>query len=278
MSRFPFRNLFRISHSGVEKIAIACAALGMMHATAHASETQTSAAPADDPWINRAAPQDAFNTDAWGSPKTQVVSLDDAWSAPHSDRAALQASNVLPIRIPEASTINESVAPTPRVMDTAGRNDEPRGRAPGLIASNNAWRNRPGLSTGVAEKVEPVGVQRLSSVQDDVMVAGPAERPGSIVAAVAVPARTVSKPTISNNAWVAPMAGAEPSVEKHAASFDVSSHWNFSRTRYAWMPRIRGGMRFNGAGMPLDTDVIPANSLHPTVRVSATTGTTEASR
>lgn len=243
MSRFAFRNLLCVSPFGAEKIAIACAALGLIQGTVHASETPASAASIDDPWINPAAPQKSAALDAWGSAKALTASIDDPWSSASRHGTVLEASNPVPVAAAQVVT-----APTRLVMDTDGWNDKPRGRAPGLIASNNAWRTRPNTVAVAAEQPAPVAVPPVE-------VAVPVEQP------------VVKRPTISNLAW------ASPSDAERAAPFDVSSHWNFSRTLYAWTPRISGGMRYNGAGMPLEADAQPVSTASTSMKLSGSMAT-----
>ncbi len=257
MSSFPFRNLFRSSHAGAEKIAIACAAFGLMQAGAQAGEMQSQAVSIDDPWINHAAPQQTAGADAWGNPRALNASLDDEWGTTLADRTARQAARAPAVQAapaPSAASAGQDHAGAPNtlVMDTAGWNDKPRGRSPGLIASNNAWRNRP----------ETVAVPAVRTGQAN----APATPRPPVVDVVKREPVAVVRPTISNNAW------APPAKVEQAKPFDVSSHWNFSRTRYAWTPRIRGGMRFNGAGMPVDADVKPVDTAFTSAHLSGTSG------
>ncbi|MDN7184315.1 hypothetical protein M0D69_41140 [Caballeronia sp. SEWSISQ10-4 2] len=96
-------------------------------------------------------------------------------------------------------------------MDNSGWNETPRGRAPGLIASNNARHNR---SAPVAEPT--------------------AQPKASIRIAPALPA----------DPWSAPVTGlvaadnvVRPAPAAPAAPFDASSYWNFAVSPYVWLPR-----------------------------------------
>jgi hypothetical protein len=166
MSRSPLRDLFRLVHSGLEKVALACAAFGLMHVTARAGESAPASVPAGEQWRSHAAPQLAAD-DPWSNPAAPSLAVDDAWSAPSGDRLTspgqIRADSPAPASEQEprpAATTHApgSVATTVQetspalAMDRSGWNETPRGRSPGLIASHDAWLNR---TTRVAEPSEP---------------------------------------------------------------------------------------------------------------------------
>ena len=222
MSRSPLRDLFRLVHSGLEKVALACAAFGLMHATARAGESAVDSVAAGEQWSSHAAPNLVVD-DAWSNPAVPSVAIDDAWSAPAADRlkssrqihAAVSTSQVLPasssaqqplaaatMRAPLATAIEE--APSVLVMDHSDWNETPRGRAPGLIASHDAWLKR---ITPVAKPTEP---------------AEPAKAP------------VHSAPPTSADPWSAPPAGGvtsddvwAPAPVASSAAVDAGSHSNF---------------------------------------------------
>jgi hypothetical protein len=92
-------------------------------------------------------------------------------------------------------------------MDRSGWNETPRGRAPGLIASNDAWLNR----------FEPV--------------AEPTPQPKA-------PVRNA--PVRPADPWSAPATGlgAADNVVRPATPFDASPHWSFAVSPYVWLPRV----------------------------------------
>ena len=166
MSRSPLRDLFRLVHSGLEKVALACAAFGLMHATARAGETAPADVPAGEQWSSHAAPQLAAE-DPWSNPATPSPAVDDAWSAPAADRltSAGQIVSDSPASASEqeprpavtksapdsvATTVQD--APPALLMDHSDWNETPRGRSPGLIASHDAWLYR---TIRLAEPSEP---------------------------------------------------------------------------------------------------------------------------
>jgi hypothetical protein len=107
-------------------------------------------------------------------------------------------------------------------MDRSDWNETPRGRAPGLIASNDAWLNRS------APVTEPTA-QPKASVR--------------------------SAPALPTDPWSASAAGlvaadnvVRPAPAVPAAPFDASSHWSFAVSPYVWLPRVSGSMRFTGPG------------------------------
>ena len=154
MSRPPLRDLYRLVHSGLEKVALACAAFGLMHATARAGESAPASVSAGDQWSSSASPQPIAD-DAWSNPAATSLDHDDAWSAPPADHfrssRQLRAESPAPAPTQEpkptpvaTKTVQSSVAPTVKetpaalAMDRSDWNETPRGRAPGLIASNDA--------------------------------------------------------------------------------------------------------------------------------------------
>jgi hypothetical protein len=169
MSRSPLRDLFRLVHSGLEKVTLACAAFGLMHATARAGESAPASVPAGEQWSSHAAPQLAADG-PWSNPAAPSLAVDDAWSAPVADRLtssgqirAASRASLAPASVQEprpaatksapgsvATTVQE--APSALAMDRSDWNETPRGRSPGLIASHDAWLKR---TTPVAEPSEP---------------------------------------------------------------------------------------------------------------------------
>jgi hypothetical protein len=82
MSRLPLRGLVRLTHSGLEKAALACAAFGLMHATANAAEGASERLAAlDDPWTNPAA-EPASADDTWQSQPSRGAGQPYEWSTP----------------------------------------------------------------------------------------------------------------------------------------------------------------------------------------------------
>jgi hypothetical protein len=232
MSRSPLRDLFRLVHSGLEKVALACAAFGLMHATARAGEAAVDNVPAGEQWSSHAAPKLVVD-DAWSNPAAPSLAVDDAWSAPAVDRfksskqihAASSTSPVSPasasqqepravatkrVPNPTATTIEE--APAALVMDRSDWNETPRGRSPGLIASHDAWLKR----------ITPIG------------------KPGEPAKA---PVHNAPPPPA--DPWSAPLAGraasngvATPAPVASSAAFDASSHSNFAVTPSVKLPLI----------------------------------------
>ncbi|MEA3090421.1 MAG: hypothetical protein QOJ04_1763 [Caballeronia sp.] len=226
MSRSPLRDLFRLVHSGLEKIALACAAFGLMHATARAGEPAVDSVSAGEQWSSHAAPKLVVD-DAWTNPAAPTLAVDDAWSAPAADRfkssgqihaasstspgAAASASAQEPRTAPSkrapdpiATTIKE--APSALTMDHSDWNETPRGRSPGLIASHDAWLKR---ITPVAKPGEPAK------------------------------APVHSAPPPPADPWSAPLAGraasndvVTPAPVASSTGFDSSSHSNFVTTPY----------------------------------------------
>lgn len=149
MSRSPLRDLFRLVHSGLEKVALACAAFGLMHATARAGESVPASVPAGEPWSGHVAPQPVAD-DPWSNPAAPALAIDDAWSAPSRQVVAALAPHVetqepQPAALksaPRAEADAVQKAPRALVMDHSDWNETPRGRSPGLIASHDAWLKR----------------------------------------------------------------------------------------------------------------------------------------
>ncbi|MFK4440914.1 hypothetical protein ABH944_000699 [Caballeronia udeis] len=231
MSRPSLRDLFRLVHSGLEKVALACAAFGLMHATARAGESASADVPPGEQWGSRAAPQLAAD-DPWSNPAAPTLALDDAWSAPAADRftssgqihAALPASPASPASASTqqprpaatesaprsvATTVQE--APSALAMDRSDWNETPRGRSPGLIASHDAWFKR---TSPVAKPGEP------------------AKAP-------------VSAPVQPTDPWSAPLTGlvasnnvVTPAPVASSAAFSVGSHWSFVVTPHVRLLRV----------------------------------------
>lgn len=166
MSRSPLRDLFRLVHSGLEKVALACAAFGLMHATARAGESAPANIPSGEQWSSRAAPQSTAD-DPWSNPSAPTLAVDDAWSAPAADRFTssgkmvaalpphvltqeLQPAGMKSAPRPEVEAVQK--APRALAMDHSDWNETPRGRSPGLIASHDAWLKR---TTPVAQPSKP---------------------------------------------------------------------------------------------------------------------------
>ena len=232
MSRSPLRDLFRLVHSGLEKVALACAAFGLMHATARAGESASASVPAGEQWSSHAAPQLAAD-DPWSNPAASSLAVDDAWSAAAADRlassgqirAASPASlaSLAPASVREprpaatksapgsvATTVQE--APSTLVTDRSDWNETPRGRSPGLIASHDAWLKR---TTPVAEPSEPP----KASVHN-------APRPPA-------------------DPWSAPLTGlvasndvVPPAMAASSAAFDASSPPSSVVTPHVRLPRV----------------------------------------
>lgn len=228
MSRSPLRDLFRLVHSGLEKIALACAAFGLMHATARAGESAVDSVSASEQWSSHAAPKLVLD-DAWTNPAAPTLAVDDAWSAPAADRfkssgqihaasstststgaptsASAQEPRTAPSKRapnPIATTIED--APSALTMDHSDWNETPRGRSPGLIASHDAWLKR---ITPVAKPGEPAK------------------------------APVHSAPPAPADPWSAPLAGhaasndlVTPAPMASSTGFDTSSHSNFVITPY----------------------------------------------
>jgi len=232
MSRSPLRDLFRLVHSGLEKVALACAAFGLMHATARAGESAPAPAslPAGEQWSSHTAPQ-AMADDPWSNPSAPSVAIDDAWSAPAADRfispgQSRAASSVSPPSASEqgeprpavtkstAGSVATTVQETPRTlaMDRSDWNETPRGRSPGLIASHDAWLKR---TTPVAKPSEPAKAPVHSAPP-------PAADPWSAQWIGLVASNDVSTPA--------------PALSSHA--FDASARPGSVVSPHAGLPRV----------------------------------------
>ena len=159
MSRLLLREIFRVAHSGLEKIALACAAFGLMHTAARASEPTKPSQSIEDPWLNPAAPQTLAASDQWRGAVATPVAHDDPWSALAPKRVASNAPVVRAAETEHAPVV--PVAPGGLAMDSSDWDTKPRGRAPGLIASSDTWRSRQDVSAGVAE-TEPAPDTRVA--------------------------------------------------------------------------------------------------------------------
>src|SRR5258708_28390019 len=95
MSRPPLRDLYRLVHSGLEKVALACAAFGLMHATARAGESAPASVSAGDQWSSNASPQPIAD-DAWSNPATTSLYHDHHWSAPPPDHLKSSRPSLAP--------------------------------------------------------------------------------------------------------------------------------------------------------------------------------------
>src|SRR5260370_41052422 len=91
MSRPPLRDLYRLVHSRLEKVALACAAFGLMHAMARAGESAPASVSAGDQWRSNASPQ-PIAAEAWSKPPARRLYNDGAWGRPPQQhlRTALQ--------------------------------------------------------------------------------------------------------------------------------------------------------------------------------------------
>ena len=228
MSRPPLRDLFRLVRSGLEKVALACAAFGLLYTTARAGESAPGA-PADDQWSARIAPQPATD-DAWTNPAAPSLALDDAWSAPAADRftssgqihaaspASLAPASAQEPRPAATESAPRSVAtavqeaPPTLAMDRSDWNETPRGRSPGLIASHDAWLNR---TVPVAEPSKPAK------------------------------APVHSAPPPPADPWSAPLTGlvasndvVTPAPAASSTAFDAGSQPSFVVTPHVRLPRV----------------------------------------
>lgn len=274
MSRSPFRDLFRLVHSGLEKVALACAAFGLMHATARAGEATAVSVPAGEQWGSHAAPQ-LVADDAWSNSAAPGLAVEDAWSAPAADRFTSSeqiraAAPGSPVSAPEqeprpaasksvqgsaATTVQE--APPALAMDRSDWNETPRGRSPGLIASHDAWLNR---TTPVARPSEPPK------------------------------APVHSAPPPPADPWSAPLTGlvasndvVTPARAASSATFDASSHPSFVVTPHVRLPRVseaRGALSaeaspaVSAAGRPMHRRTRPI--VHSTSNAPRSSGTRRA--
>jgi hypothetical protein len=224
MSRLPLRGIFRVANSGLEKIALACAAFGLMHATARASEPATPSQSIEDPWLNPAAPQTLTASDAWSGPVATRITHDDAWSAPVPQRVASNAPVVQAVEKGPAPV--NPVAAIGLTMDSSDWDTKPRGRSPGLIASSDTWRSRQDVSAGVAE-TEPAApdtrVEPSTPAHNDALRL--------------------------NDPSTAPVSTPLASPANPAVSFDAASQWTSSPTAYEWVARVSGAMRVSGSAV-----------------------------
>jgi hypothetical protein len=172
MSRPPIRDVFRLAHLGLEKVALACAAFSLMHATARADESVPSIAVTVDQWAAQShahsgaqsgaqsgpqatdpAVRHAVQDDPWANPAASRFAQDDPWTVPPVNQ--FRSGAQLHVATPERQTLAVAAQPVPAIqpvqqarpanvlaMDGSRWNETPRGRSPGLIASNNAWRKR----------------------------------------------------------------------------------------------------------------------------------------
>jgi hypothetical protein len=271
MSRSPLRDLFRLVHSGLEKVALACAAFGLMHATARAGESAPAGVAADGQWSSHAAPQLAAD-DSWSNPAAPSLAVDDAWSAPAADRftssGQIRATSPTPASAQEprpaavnsatgsvATTVQE--APSTLTMDRSGWNETPRGRSPGLIASHDAWLNR---TTRVAQPSEPAKA----------------------------PVHSVPPPPA--DPWSAPLTGVvtsddgvTPVPAASSTASDADSHASFVVTPHVRLPRVsevQGAVSVEAsptvlvAGRPMHRRTRPI--VHSTSNAARSSGTRRA--
>jgi hypothetical protein len=245
-SRPSLRDLFRLVSSGLsglEKVALACAAFGLMHATARAGESAPASTSAEEQWGSHATPRPIID-DAWSNPAATSLDHDDAWSAPAADhfRSVEQIRVAQPAPEPTVSkAASEAVqspveaasteAPNALAMDQSDWNETPRGRAPGLIAGNDAWRNRAAPKTEQA--VEPGAAKHDAYGQP-----AASSRNGTFL--------QIDPWSAPANANVASNSAVQSAPATAPKSFDASSQWRFALTPYVWLPRVSGAMRFTG--------------------------------
>jgi hypothetical protein len=273
MSRPPLRDLFRLVNSGLEKVALACAAFGLMHATARAGESPPASMAAEDQWGTRATPRPIAH-DPWSNPAATSLDHDDAWSARPPDHfrsveqvrvatpepAVSKAEQNSAAVATETTVTKAAAAPTPNAlaMDRSDWNETPRGRAPGLIAGNDAWRNRAAPKTEQA--VDPGAANRDAwSSNNTFLQIDQWSAPASASAASSSAARS------------APAASTKP--------FDASPQWRFAVSPYVWLPRVSGGMRFTGPSVAegfgsssVDASMGPYNHLQHLIFASMIQG------
>jgi hypothetical protein len=139
---------------GLEKVALACAAFSLMHASARADESAPPEPVTVDQWAVQSGVQSVerrvgrdVREDPWANPAVARLAHDDPWSAPPANQ--IKSGEQLHVAVPApqtaAATVQTLQRPQPSsalVMDSSDWNEVPRGRSPGLIASNNAWRKR----------------------------------------------------------------------------------------------------------------------------------------
>src|SRR6187402_353648 len=96
MSRPPIRDVFRLAHLGLEKVALACAAFSLMHATARADESAPPEPVTVDQWAAQSGAQSVgqrvgrdVREDPWANPAAARLAHDDPWSAPSANQGKL---------------------------------------------------------------------------------------------------------------------------------------------------------------------------------------------
>jgi hypothetical protein len=211
MSRLPLRNLFRLVHSGLEKATLACAAFGLIHATAKADERGPAEVSLQDPWSNPAA-QPAHLGDAWGTLASRGAAPEDGWAAPLANRAGPSEQGVA-----ITSMTTPVATPSALVNDRSDWNDIPRARSPGLIAANDAWRSR--VVTGAEWNNAPIKASKPT------------------------PAETRDK-ALSTDPWLAPQPGIAAAATPGAGSapFDAGTQWDVAVKPSVWLSTIRGSV------------------------------------
>ena len=271
MSRSPLRDLFRLVHSGLEKVALACAAFGLMHTTVRAGESAPASVPAGEQWSTHTAPQLTAD-DPWSNPSVPSLPVDDAWSAPAADRvtSSKQMVAALPPQVlthePQPAGIKSAprpevkavqVVPRALAMDHSDWNETPRGRSPGLIASHDAWLKR---TTPVAEPGEPAK------------------------------APVHSAPPPAADPWSAPLTGlvashdvSTPAPAVFSPAFDTSSRPSFVVSPHVRLPRVsearcalpaEASTTVLAAGRPMHRRMLPI--LHRTANAPRSSGTKRA--
>ncbi|WP_213778340.1 hypothetical protein [Caballeronia sp. dw_276] len=184
MSRPPIRDVFRLAHLGLEKVALACAAFSLMHATARADESAPPEPVTVDQWAAQSGAQSVgqrvgrdVREDPWANPAAARLAHDDPWSAPSANQGKLGEQLHVATPAPQTTAAATQTLQRPQpssalVMDSSDWNEMPRGRSPGLIASNNAWRKRivpesaEAVERGVAahdQRTQPAAVLKLDS-------------------------------------------------------------------------------------------------------------------
>jgi hypothetical protein len=245
MSRPPLRNMFRLAHSGLEKAALACAAFGLIHATAKADERGPVEVAFLDQWSNPAAPPVHID-DAWSTQASRGAELDDGWTAPRGRRARLgeQIVAVAPVTQHDETPAFKA-APSTLANDRSGWNDAPRARSPGLIATNNAWRSR-ALSGADWNNAPVKGAETTPAAR-------PAAMPDKPVATDSWSAPTGSRPA-SIDPWLAPQPGTAAGVTLGAASapFNADTQWEVAGKPAAGLPPVSGSTRSTGSPVQED--------------------------
>ncbi len=90
MSRPPIRDVFRLARLGLDKVALACAAFSLMHASARAAEAPAAEAVSIDQWAAQSSDQVArrsINDDAWVNLSAAHVAQESLWNNVTSDLA-----------------------------------------------------------------------------------------------------------------------------------------------------------------------------------------------